>query len=262
MTNGVSRPSAALLDRAFALLAAFEDDDEWLGLADLCHRTGLPKSTVHRLSATLIHLGVMTRGASGYGLGRRLFELGCRVSSERRLRELAIPFMEDLYETTHETVHLAVLDGTDVLYVEKLHGRKAHAVPSAIGGRVPAPCTGLGKAMLAFSGRDQATSLLQRGLPRRSQYSITDGNVFWKQLQEIRRAGIAFDREEAVLGVVCAAAPILDRQGRAVGAISVSGPSVNTDLDSLGRKVRLVGETLSRLWSSSPSAGAVEPRIA
>jgi DNA-binding IclR family transcriptional regulator len=255
MTAGISPPSAALLDRAFALLSAFEDGDEWLGLADLCDRTGLPKSTVHRLAATLVQLGVMTRGPSGYGLGRRLFELGCRVSNERRLRELAIPYMEELYETTHETVHLAVLDGADVLYLEKLHGRQARPVPTAIGGRVPAACTGLGKAMLAYADRDQAISLVQRGLPRRSQYSITDGNVFWSQLQEIRRVGVAFDREEAVLGVVCAAAPIIDRHRRPVGAISVSGPSANIDLDALGRKVRAVGEALSRLWSGGRSAG-------
>lgn len=247
--GSIEGPSAskALLDRAFALLGAFDDGDEWLGLSELCRRTGLPKSTVHRLASTLVELGVMTRGAAGYGLGRRLFELGSKVSGERRLRELAMPFMEDLYESTHETVHLAVLDGTDVLYVEKIHGRAARAVPSWIGGRVPAACTGLGKAMLAYASRERATALVRGGLPRLSRHSITDANVFWTQLQQIRRAGVAFDREEAVLGVVCAAAPILDRHGIAVGAISVTGPSSSIRLDGIGRRVRDAGEALSLL---------------
>lgn len=246
MNSDESSPPNAVLERAFAILAAFEGGEETLSLSELRARTDLPKSTVHRLANSLVELGVLRRASGGYGLGRRLFELGSLATSERRLRELAIPFMEDLYETTHETVHLAVLDKVDVLYVEKIHSRGARSIPSWVGGRVPATCTGLGKAMLAYA--DTVTTVLRAGLPRRSCYSITDAGVFLAELEAVRRTGVAFDREESILGVVCAAAPILGINDVPVGAISVTGPTSRIDIDQLAPAVRAAGKSLTALW--------------
>lgn len=248
MRTAGSSPPNAVLERAFGVLAAFDGSDGTLSLSELRDRTDLPKSTVHRLASSLVELGMLRRVAGGYVLGRRLFELGSRVSAERRLRELAIPFMEDLYETTHETVHLGVLDQEDVLYVEKIHSRSARNVPSWVGGRVPASCTGLGKAMLAHADADAIARVLRSGLPRRSCYSITDANVFRAELERVRRTGVAFDREESVLGVVCVAAPIVDVTGAAVGAISVTGPNSRIDIDRLAPAVRSTGKSLTALW--------------
>ncbi len=113
-----------MLERAFSLLEALGSDGTSVGLAELARRAGLPKATAYRLANQLIDLHVLERAGQEYQLGLKLFELGNSVARQRELREAALPFMEDLYEATHETIHLGVLDETEVLYVEKIAGRR------------------------------------------------------------------------------------------------------------------------------------------
>jgi DNA-binding IclR family transcriptional regulator len=152
-----------------------------------------------------------------------LFELGQIVPRQQRLRDIALAHMEDLYEATRETVQLAVLDGGDVLYVEIISGHRKVPTPSRRGGRMPVHCTALGKAMLAFSDDVGVQWLAGHGpLAPRTPRTITDPVRLTRELHEIRRLGLAYDRQEASPGLVCVAAPIRGADGNARAALSVS----------------------------------------
>lgn len=213
--------------KALSLLDAFGHLDVSLGVSELARRTGIPKSTAFRLLAILEQRHLVERHGTRYLLGKRLFELGNRVSfcRPRSLRDNALPFLGDLYEFTHETVHLAILEGTDVLYLEKLFGHRQVRAPSAVGGRVPAYCSAVGKALLAMGPPETVRATLDRGLAARTGYTIVDPGMFKSELAAIREKGIAFDREESNIGVTCVAAPIVTRAGRVVGAVSICGPT-------------------------------------
>jgi DNA-binding IclR family transcriptional regulator len=213
--------------KALALLDAFEHVDTSVGVSELARRTGVPKSTAFRLLAVLENHQLVERQGKRYCLGKRLFELGNRVSFCRpsAIRDSALPFLSDLYELTHETVHLAVLDGTDVLYLEKLFGHHQVKAPSTVGGRVPAYCSAIGKALLASSDSAALTASLERGLRPRTGYTIVTPSLFREELTAVRSQGVAFDREEANVGVTCVASPIFARNGRLLAAISVCGPT-------------------------------------
>lgn len=236
----------SVLERAFSILDCFQVEDHSLSLSDLSKRTGLPKSTVHRLAGTLVQWRALERVGDRFRLGMRLFELGELVPQQRELRDAAIPFMEDLYEATHETVHLGVLDGTDVVYVQKIAGHQGAPAPSRVGGRMPAYCTGVGKAVLAFSAPPLVEHVIEAGLKQRTPYTITTGQVFRQQLAEIRKRGIAFDREENTLGIACAAAPVFVAPGRVVAGLSVTAPTRRRDPESIGVAVRTAALALSR----------------
>src|SRR5450755_3363957 len=141
----------SVLERGVALLSAFGADRGELGISELARRTGLPKSTVHRLAGELVRLGMLEPVGPQLRLGIRLFELGQLVPRRRTLRDAALPFMEDLREATRNSVHLAVLEGIEVVYVEILLSRASRSLPSRGCGRLPAHATGVGKAILAFS---------------------------------------------------------------------------------------------------------------
>jgi DNA-binding IclR family transcriptional regulator len=217
---------ATSVGKALALLDAFDSPAAALGVTELARRAGLPKSTAFRLLAALEAGSFVERNGNRWCLGRRLFELGNLVSycRPRNLRDVALPFLSDLYELTHETVHLAVLEGIEVLYVEKLYGHNKVRTPSQVGGRVPAHCSALGKAMLAYADEATVAKVIAGGLDARTPYTIVVPSLFRAEIDAVRREGVAFDREEATLGLTCVAAAVF-RDGRAVAAVSVSGHS-------------------------------------
>src|ERR1017187_1237995 len=129
-----------VLGKVVTILHAFAADDHAVPLADLVRRTGLHKATVHRLVRDLVANGLLGRTDLGYHLGGGLFELGMRASLERSLLEIAMPFLQDLYERTHETVHLGIREGTEVVYIAKIGGHRQAASPSRTGGRMPLHC--------------------------------------------------------------------------------------------------------------------------
>ena len=241
----------SMLERGIQVLQAFRPAGTSLRLSDIARRTDLPKSTVHRLIDELLRLGLLERGSEGYVLGRTVFELGELVPLRLGLREAALPYMQDLYEATHETVHLAVRDDLDVLYVERIRGHDAVQVPSRIGGKLPMTCTGVGKTLLAFSGEELVNAVVSRPLRRLTPHSITDPQVLRKELAAIRAAGVGYEHEEASAGVGCVAAPVFER-GRPVAALSLSvrstvehpaplsrlAPAVKTAALALSRAIR------------------------
>jgi DNA-binding IclR family transcriptional regulator len=182
-------------------------------------------------------------------LGIGLFELGQRVPRQRNLREIATPFMADLREATGHTVTLAVLDGRDVVYVELLRARNAPASlrKAKIGGRLPAHATGVGKALLAFSEDDVVEEYIRLPLERLAARTVGDPGVLRTALKEIRRDGIAYDREESAAGLMCAAAPVFEGHAREVAAaISIAGQDEKISLENMTSAVRMTALAISR----------------
>lgn len=214
------------IGKALALLEAFSGEVPSMGVSELARRAGVPKSTAHRLLCFLEGSGYVERVGTNFRLGRRLFELGNSIAfcRPRGLRDVALPYLTDLYERTHQVVHLAVLDGTDVLYLEKLFGHRQVRTPSHVGGRVPATCCGLGKALLAFGDPAAVDAAIAAGLRPRTPYTLASETLFRAELAHIRRDGVAYDREEVALGLTCVAAPIR-KHGATIAAVSLAGPS-------------------------------------
>ncbi|GAA2408980.1 IclR family transcriptional regulator [Actinomadura vinacea] len=245
------------LHRVVAVLNAFRAEENAVGAAELARRTGLPKSTVHRIALSLVAEGLLERHGSGVRLGLRMFEIGQRVPRQRALRDAALPYMSDLREATGHTVHLAVLEGREVVYVEILRAPGGPPLPSRVGGRLPAHATGVGKAILAFSPPEVARAVLDGELPRLSERSTVAPGLLARELVGIRRAGVAFDHEESGHGVVCAASPVLGRGGEVLAALSVSGRSSRVRLNRVAPAVHTAALALSRtLGHRDAAAGA------
>jgi DNA-binding IclR family transcriptional regulator len=246
---GSGEPPNSVLGRAFTLLTAFRVGDAELTLAQLCRRTGLPKATAHRLLAELAAWDVVERTPTGLRLGMRLFELGQLAPRQRGLREAAAPFLADLFEATHETVHLAILDGgspPEVVYLHKLDATSGPKIPSRIGGRMPVYCTGVGKAMLAFAPRAVLEQVLAAGLARRTPRTVIAPGLLDRELATIREHGVAEEHEESTVGIACVAAPVLDNAGGAVAAISITGWANRLDTARFAPAVRTAALGLSR----------------
>ena len=246
-------PPSSVLARAAAVVAAFDEDHPALGIAEIARRTALPKSTVHRLVAELVELRVLDRdeGAKGrYRLGMWLFELGELVPSHRSLSDAALPIMEDLLEATHQRIHLAVLDGIDVVYVEIL-GAVDVELASRTGGRIPAHATGVGKAMLAYAPQAVVSERLEAGLPRLTPRTITTPGALARELQDIRTEGTAYDREESHVGISCVAAPVFGSNRRVRAGLSITGRTSAIDPVRYGVAVRTAAFTLSRVLRES-----------
>ncbi|RBQ18419.1 IclR family transcriptional regulator [Spongiactinospora rosea] len=213
-----------MLERVWLVLDAFRPTGGPLRLVDVAERCHLPKSTALRLLADLGELGVVVRKEGRYYLGRRLFELGSIVPLERDLRHGALPIMHDLYQATGATVHLGVRDGLDVVYVEKIQRPESPSLPSAVGGRLPLTCTGVGKALLAHAEAELLEEVLNRPLRRLTPYSIVDHARLEGEIRRIRTSGVAYEREEARLGIACIAAPIF-RGDTVVASVSIAAPA-------------------------------------
>ncbi|RAY16341.1 IclR family transcriptional regulator [Actinomadura craniellae] len=235
------------LHRVVAVLGAFKDAENAVGAAELARRTGLPKSTVHRIVLSLVTEGLLEPHSAGkVRLGVRLFEIGQRVPRQRVLRDAARPYMHNLREATRQTVHLAILEGGEVVYVDILGSPGGPPLPSRVGGRLPAHATGVGKAMLAFSSPETVRAVLEGDLPRLSERSTVAPGLLVRELAGIRRAGVAYDHEESGLGIVCAAGPVLGAGGEVLGALSVSGWSGRMRLDQVSPAVHTAALALSR----------------
>lgn len=217
--------------KALSVLEAFGSHGNLLGVTEVASRTGVSKSSAHRLLSVLVEHGYVERQDGHYRLGKAVSALGQTASQDvvDELRSAAMPFMTSLYVSTGATVHLGVLDGDDVLYVEKIFGHGSVRVPSRVGSRLPALCTGLGKAMLAFSPPSVTGKVLEKPVPQLTARTVIAPARLNRSLHFARRNGVAMDNEGASLGARCVAAPILRVGSREpVGALSLTFPSAAT----------------------------------
>ncbi len=236
----------SVVGRAVRVLDAFDAEQGVLPVAEVVRRSGLPKSTTHRLVGELVSLGLLERVPDGVRLGLRLFELGQLVPRQRTLRDAARPFMEDLRVATGASIHLAVLQGVEVVYVEILPAKTTQRLPSRVGGRMPAHATGVGKAILAFSPPEVVQARVDAGLERRSPHTIVLPGALARELARIRETGVSYDREESGVGIVCAACPIVGPDGEVIAALSVSGRSGQLDIERMSPAVRTAALAIAR----------------
>jgi DNA-binding IclR family transcriptional regulator len=238
------------LDRAAAILAAFDAAHRELTLAALVARCGLPRSTTHRTADRMLRLGWLDKPKDRYRIGNRLFEISGLAPIRHELRESVLPFLQDLYNATRTTVQLGVLDGTQVLVVEKITGHRPMPMLSQVGGTIPAHCSGLGRAILAYSDPATVASVLDAGLVARTPRTLTSPMAVLRDLAAIPDRGWAVDREEGNIGVTCVAAPIFGPLGDVVAALSVTGPTSLVKPDRSGPAVRLAAAAASRAYST------------
>lgn len=232
--------------RLTAVLEALGESNRPIGVSDLARRTGLPKSSVQRLVRAMTDVGLLERRDAGYCLGLRMFELGQRVPRQRDLRDAARPYMADLREVTKLTVNLAVLEGREIVYLDVVRGPDAPALPTFTGGRYLAHATGIGKAILAFSAPDVVDELLASPLAAVSEGTKTDPDALRQEFAGIVESGVAYDRQESMRGVVCAASPVFGEDGEVVAGLSISGWNTRMDLNRAAAAVRTSALSLSR----------------
>jgi DNA-binding IclR family transcriptional regulator len=229
-----------VLERANALLSAFSPRHRTLSLSGIVMRTGLPKSTAHRTAQQMIKLGWLNYTEGQYSLGTRMFEFAGLSPVRTELREAALPFLEDLYEATHATVHLGVMDGLDISGHHKVTNL------SRVGGRMPAHCTSLGKSILAFSPHDVVQDVVRRGLTPYTDATIISPARLERELTGIAARHVAFDHQESSVDIMCAGAPVFGPDQRVVAALSVTSPVGRARMDRIAPAVVAAARGVSK----------------
>jgi IclR family KDG regulon transcriptional repressor len=214
--------------RTLDILELFLADDRPLAAPDVGRLTGFPRTTVHELLSTLVAREYLQKDevTNTYRLGVRLLQLGNAYSARFDMLKSANDVAREIAQRSGETASVAVLEGADAFYLAKVEGRDNLRLPSSIGQRIPANVTGLGKTLLAYQSPQALRALFPdpEHLPRMTEHSIGTLPELERELETVRRGGVAFEREESTPGVRCAAAPVRDASGAVVAAISASVP--------------------------------------
>ena len=247
----VERYRIHVIDRAAQILDCFGFDHQELSVSEIGAKTGLHRSTAHRILMALEYNDLIKQNPSTgkYHLGIKLFKLGHQAVSQLNLREICRPFLSRLMNDTKETIHLAVLDDDQVLYLDKVEGPHALRMPSRVGRYIPTYCTSLGKAMLSCLDDQEVKSILRRQtLKPHTENTVKNINQLLADLRSVRKRGYAVDNEEIEIGLRCVGAPLRDYTGGMVGAISVAAPSArlsekNTPV--IGRMVIAIAAEIS-----------------
>ncbi|MEU1055709.1 IclR family transcriptional regulator [Streptomyces sp. NPDC005876] len=240
-------------DRLLAVLAAFDHEHPALCLTDISRRAGLSLTTAHRLVGALTAWGALERDAAGvYHVGLRLWELAALAPRGLALRQVALPYLEDLYEATHENVQLAVRDGSEVVYVEWLSGRSAVGVHIRVGARWPLHATGVGLALLAHCGPELREAYCAGPLAAFTPYTLTDPMHLRRVLAEVRRTGTAVSDRQVTDDALSVAAPVRAADGTVAAAVSVVVPHDAARVPVLGPAVRLAARGISRALGWQP----------
>lgn len=233
------------IDRAVAVLGCFSESRPQLQLREITQELGLNKSTVHGIISTLKFHGLIEQDplTQKYRLGMYLLQLAEIVSRSLDIVSIARPYLSELCRKMEETVHLGALDGAEVVYIDKIESTQSMRISTSLGARIPAYCTGVGKAMLAHL-KDKQLELLLKDMQLKpiTSNTITDPQALRDDLQRIRRRGYALDKEESAIGLSCVAAPIFDNHGNAAYALSLSGPTARLTPEKREKAILLITE--------------------
>ncbi|MEV5652346.1 IclR family transcriptional regulator [Nocardia sp. NPDC052254] len=240
----------SVLGKARLLLEAFDAAAGELSLTELSRRSGVAKATTYRLANELVGWGVLERSGTKYRLGLRLFELGQLVPAQRLLRDAALPYLQELYAETGATVHFAIRDGLDVLYIDKLVGHGAVEIPSRIAGRLPLYATATGKAILAFSPADVVAQVVENGLSTFTRRTVATAAHLHRQLGTARQNMLAVEAEEMSVGAVSAAVPVFGPHSVLVGAVGMSTTTARMRLDRMSVPLKAAGAGITRTLGS------------
>ena len=219
---------SSTIQRALDILNLFKDH-KTLSFTEIQKLLRYNKTTLFRVLSVLQHNRYLTKNEDGgYQLGLNIFILGNRMSAEYQLKKIAAPFMKKLAEETDLTVHLGILEGTNVVIIEKAEPNRMIQMVSRIGSSVPAHCTGQGKTLLAFSPKATVEKVINsQGLTRYTPQTITTANHLFEELANIRRLGYAVDNSEHEKDIRCVAVPILNETGKIEAALSITGTTTN-----------------------------------
>ena len=219
------------IERTSLILDILGQSSQGISIRDLSEKIDLPKGTTHRLVSSLTYFGYARQDSKtrNYFLGFKLVELGNLLLSQLDLRKEAEPFLRDLAERTKETVHMVFLDRGEIVYIDKVeldHNPSGLRMASRVGLRNPAHSSAVGKVLLSHLPEEELNLLIkEKGLPKRTENTITDPIQLKEHLKAVRAQGCAVDDEENERGIRCIAAPICNEAGKAVAAISISGPA-------------------------------------
>jgi IclR family pca regulon transcriptional regulator len=247
------------LERRGAIQSTFASGRELLGISELARQLALSRSTVHRYVVTLAALGYLEQDGvtRRYRLGPRVLDLGFAAVNAMPLRELAAPHLQGLSDETGHTVNMAILDRTDILYVERCRstgrGQREIDLDLHVGSRLPAYCTSMGKVLLAFRPDAERDALLARiDFAKRGPNTLTSRAALAAELRRVREDGVAVNNEELAFGLRSIAVPVRDSSGEVVAAINLAAHRSWVSMDDL---LRRLGPSL-RATASAISARA------
>lgn len=248
--------------KVLALLDAFTPRTPEMTLSEMARRADVSLPTAHRRAAELLRWGALERSADGkYRIGLRLWELASLAPRGTGLREAAMPFIEDLYEITRENVQLAVREGTEVVFVERITGHRAVPVRTRVGGRFALHATGVGLALLAHAPAEVQEELLGSPLDRFSPKTVTDPAALREKLAAIRRSGFAISDGQVTVDALSVAAPIHGPDESVAAAVSLVVRSDGAQPGALAPVVRSAARSITRALREPRPAGASRPEL-
>lgn len=239
------------IERAIHILDCFDDQNPTWGLTELAQEVGLHKATAHRIMTTLLNYNYLEKTKDGqkYKLGIRLASLGCSVVHRWDLRNVALPYMENLVEKFNETCDLSVFDGREIFYLEVMQSNHALTIAAKPGMRLPAHCTASGKVFLAHLPENKLQNFFKLPLRKLTENTITQPQILRENLFEIKEKGYAVDSEEMEIGIRAISTPIFDQAGEVIAAISIPGPTSrieNENIPELASALKKTSENISR----------------
>lgn len=237
------------IDRAVAILDCFSEEKKELRLSEISERLGLNKSTVHGIISTLKYHGFISQDeeTQKYKLGIRFVQFGDLVINSMNIRNAAVPVIDAVCERIEETVHIAMLDGLDVVWIEKRECTKSIKTSTKIGARLPAYTTADGKIIICYQNKDKIKNYLPKRIPQYTKNTITNKGEFIKKLEEMKKNGYAIDNEEYVEGLKCVAAPIFDHNGKVRFSLSTTGPAFRMDEERIKELIVIIKEAANEI---------------
>jgi DNA-binding IclR family transcriptional regulator len=258
--------SIRAVERALDVLQCFSRETPELSMTSISEQIGIHKSTVHRLLATLERRRYVQRDPTTgmYKLGIRLLQMAYLTLEHIDLRRLSTPYLRYLSERQQETVHLTILDGADVVFVNIIESQQRVKLAAALGQRLPAFATASGKAILAYLPEDEVRFVLSRGMPRFTEFTPGSPEAYFENLYTVREEGFAISVQELENDINAVAAPIFDMNDQPVASIAIAGPAYRLtpeNMVELGPLVKATAGDISQelRYSLQPSDEASHP---
>lgn len=244
----------SLVDRAFRVIGTFHEGRVWQSLSEISRNAGLNVATTHRILGRLVAWGALERGADGrYCVGLRLWEVASLSPRAMSLERVSRPYIHGLYEVTRCSIHLAVRDHDEAVFIDRLHNPEQRNLRTRVGGRYPLNATSVGLVLLAYATEDVIDDLLARPLPAYTELTCTDPVELQRMLAEVRRKGVAVADRTMNPEVRSVAAPIEGPDGTVVAALSINASQYEKDL-SAEHIVRITANSISRALSGATPA--------
>jgi DNA-binding IclR family transcriptional regulator len=253
-SNPENKYKVTSLDKALLVLELLINHGRDLSITEICQKLGMVKGTVHRVLSTLVARKFIRQNSKTrmYGLGVRTLEIGIDSKRERFLRITMAPFLMELYERCGETVNAAVWEYNGIRYIYRLESEALLRISTTAGARFAGYCAATGKILLSYFSNEDIRQIyrLNRSLKKYTQNTITSVDKLIKEIEKVRVRKVAVDDEEALVGVYCVGAPILNSKGECVAAISISAPKNRVTAETSDTLAKLVSETAGKISSS------------